>query len=146
MLRGMDRKLHEGFLFGGVIMSSVLPSIGYKTVFNSIIWFTIVYMIGAYLRLYNPFSFSMRYYAYTTISVLILSLGSIPIMLKIGSIFGKFTPYFLVNGENKIFALMLALSCFMLFVNLNIKNYKFINLNSSACFGVLLIHANSAAM
>lgn len=146
MLKGMDRKLHKWFLFGGVIMFSVLPSMGFKTVFNSIIWFSIVYMMGAYLRLYNPFSVSARYYAYTTISMLILSLGSIPIMLKIGSIFGKFAPYFLVNGENKIFALMLSLSCFMFFINLNIKNYNFINIISSACFGVLLIHANSAAM
>lgn len=146
MLKVMDRKTHRWFLIGGIIMFSVLPSIGFKTVFNSIIWFSIVYMIGAYLKLYNPLAFSVRFYAFSTIAMLFLSLGSILMLLKIGSIFGKFAPYFLVNEENKVLALLLSLACFMFFVNLNMRNYKFINLISSACFGVLLIHANSAAM
>ena len=146
MLKAMDRKTHKLFLIGGIIMFSVLPSIGFKTVFNSIIWFSIVYLIGAYLKLYNPLAFSVRFYAFSTIAMLFLSLGSILMLLKIGIIFGKFAPYFLVNEENKVLALLLSLACFIFFVNLNIRNYKFINIISSACFGVLLIHANSAAM
>lgn len=146
MLRGINKRMHQFFLIGAIVMFSILPSIGFKTVFSSIIWFTIVYMLGAYIRLYYPETNSTQFYGYCTIVFLILSLGSIPIMLNVGNILGKFVPYFLVNEENKIFALALAVSCFIFFLKLKIESNKIINLVGSACFGVLLIHANSNAM
>ena len=146
MLIGMNKRMHQRFLIGAIFMFSILPSIGFRTVFSSIIWFTIVYMLGAYIRLYYNLAKSTQFYGYCSIALLILSLGSIPIMLKVGNMFGKFAPYFLVNGENKLFPLTLAVSWFMFFSNLKIGSNRVINLVSSACFGVLLIHANSNAM
>lgn len=146
MLSGMNKRMHQLFLIGAIAMFSILPSIGFRTVFSSIIWFTIVYMLGAYIRLYYNFAKSTHFYGYCSIALLILSLGSIPIMLKVGNVFGQFAPYFLVSGENKLLALLLAVSCFMFFSTLKMGSNRIINLVSSACFGVLLIHANSNAM
>lgn len=54
--------------------------------------------------------------------------------------------YFWVADSNKILAVAVAVSSFMLFKNLGIRYSKFINAVASAAFGVLLIHANSDTM
>lgn len=48
--------------------------------------------------------------------------------------------------SNKVLAVAVAVSSFMLFKNLGIRYSKFINAVASAAFGVLLIHANSDTM
>ena len=54
--------------------------------------------------------------------------------------------YFLLSDSNKALALSIAVSTFMFFKNVKIKNSKAINLLASTTFGVFLIHANSEAM
>lgn len=54
--------------------------------------------------------------------------------------------YFWVADSNKILAVAVAISSFMLFRNLGIRYNKVINAVASATFGVLLIHANSDTM
>lgn len=54
--------------------------------------------------------------------------------------------YYFVNNANKILAILLAISMFMLFKNIDIKYNKIINTISLSTFGVLQIHANSDAM
>jgi hypothetical protein len=54
--------------------------------------------------------------------------------------------YFFVSDCNKILAVMVAISSFSWFKNLNIPQSKFINMIAASTFGVLLIHSNSGAM
>lgn len=53
---------------------------------------------------------------------------------------------FFVSDSNKFFAVVVAVSTFLWFKNLNIPNSKVINAVGGSTFGVLLIHANSDAM
>lgn len=53
---------------------------------------------------------------------------------------------FFVSDSNKFFAVVIAVSTFLWFKNLNIPNSKVINAVGGSTFGVLLIHANSDAM
>lgn len=54
--------------------------------------------------------------------------------------------YYFVVDCNKIFAVTIATSLFMLFMNIEIKNSVIINTISASTFGVLMIHANSINM
>ena len=54
--------------------------------------------------------------------------------------------YFWVADSNKVLAVAVAVSSFMLFKNLGIRYSTFINAVASAAFGVLLIHAHSDTM
>lgn len=54
--------------------------------------------------------------------------------------------YFFMSDCNKLFAVLVAVSSFLWFKNLDIKHNKFINAFGAGTFGVLLIHANSDAM
>lgn len=53
---------------------------------------------------------------------------------------------YLVEDSNKFLALVVSISSFLWFKNINIPYNKYINLLGASTFGVLLIHANSNAM
>ena len=54
--------------------------------------------------------------------------------------------YYFVIDSNKFLSILLAVSAFLTFLNMNIKHSKMINMVASSVFGVLLIHANSDIM
>ena len=60
--------------------------------------------------------------------------------------FGNHGALVFVGESNKILAVMIAVSSFLWFKNLDIPYSKFINAVGASTFGVLLIHANSDAM
>lgn len=105
-------------------------------------------MIGGYIRINKNIIFDKRkLYIITTAMLIILSYASIIVIDLFNYISGKKLPiYYFVNNANKILAILLAISMFLLFKNINIKYNKIINTISLATFGVLLIHANSDAM
>ncbi len=51
-----------------------------------------------------------------------------------------------MSDSNKLFAVAVAVSSFLWFKNLDIKQSKLINALGAGTFGVLLIHTNSIAM
>lgn len=55
-------------------------------------------------------------------------------------------PIFLASDSNKIMAVAIAVSSFLLFKNMELKYNKLINMVGTSTFGVLLIHTNSTAM
>lgn len=73
-----------------------------------------------------------------------LSMLSVVAILYLGDYLGKQLPqYYMVIDSDKPLALLVAVSTFMFFKNLNIPYSKFINIAGGASFGVLLIHTNS---
>lgn len=72
--------------------------------------------------------------------------GSIVLFDLIDRKYRFFSAYHMVYGCNKFLAVTCAISLFLLFKNIKIKNSIWINRISSTTFGVLLIHANSDTM
>lgn len=110
-------------------------------------WYATAYLIGGYIRLYPPPNLD------TFRSGLILSVlsifcvcGSIVLFDLIDRKYRFFSAYHMVYGCNKFLAVTCAISLFLLFKNIKIKNSICINRISSTTFGVLLIHANSDTM
>lgn len=111
--------------------------------YNRFIWLLIVYMIGAYLRLY-PLQKKTKPGFWLCISLSVFALMECAIL-----ILERFQPFFnkigIVNGNyfwrpNTILMVALSLSVFLCFSFIHIRPNKFINLLASTTFGIYLLH------
>lgn len=74
----------------------------------------------------------------------VLSVVGMALTLWLNVKFGwKNSPYWLVMDSNAPLALLLGVSSFLFFKNIQLKHSSFINAVASTTFGVLLIHANT---
>ena len=111
---------------------------------SNLTWFIFLYLCAAYIRYYKEdFNRSISFYSIFTISVFLLIILSVFLF----DFLGKWKQKFLSNYDyflpmNSIFIFILSISTLILFSKINIGNIKWINIISSATFGVYLIHDN----
>ena len=150
LIHSLTEKEHFWLMVWCISVYVVLPSFA-KThvVFNYVTWFSILYVIASYIRLYPKDWFnSTKSTGLLAGASLLLSWASIIILAAFSRIIGKDVTlcYFFVSDSNKILALTTGISGFLFFRNLKIANSRKINTMAEATFGVLCIHANSDAM
>lgn len=143
LVKNMSEKMHIRLLLIVVfayVFIGTIPGAGVSM--NYVSWYVVLYFISSYVRL-HPKKIFDNTLLWGIMSLLLLALSAISILvcLKIGK-----GMYFLLSDSNKALALAIAVSTFMFFKNVKIKNSKAINLLASTTFGVFLIHANSEAM
>lgn len=110
-------------------------------------WYVTLYFVGSFLRLYpNKYTQQIKYALLTLLYSLALLFTSIVVVDYIGSRLGFYDYYYLCNDSHKLLAFICALSLFMLFNNIDIKNSKIINSVAGTTFGVFLIHTRGDAM
>lgn len=128
----------------------ILPSFAKATVvFNYVTWFSILYIIASYIRLYPPKWFeNQKIVGIIAGASLLLSWMSVVFLAALSRKYEKSIgiAYFFVSDSNKILALSTGVSAFLFFKNLKMGYSKIINKIAASTFGVLLIHANSKAM
>ena len=129
-----------GFL---LFFYTLLPSFIISIKFNYVTWFSIIYLIAAYIRLYPvPLFDNRNFWLASSIACFLASCASV---LFFAFVF-KSSFYWFLADSNKILAVATAVSLFLLFKNIKLKYNPVINLLAQSVFGVLLIHANSNAM
>lgn len=116
--------------------------------FNYIGWFCVVYLIGAYFRLYPKRIFQKtEFWGAASVVCIILSIASALVIQFANTRFGlKLDPLHFVHDSNKIMAVLTSISTFLFFKNVKIRNSSVINTVASSIFGVLLIHTISYEM
>lgn len=128
----------------------MLPSFAKaNVVFNYITWFSVLYVIASYIRLYpKDWINNTRVTGLLAGISLLFSWVSIVALAVFSRVAGKEVGicYFYVSDSNKVLALATGVSIFIFFKNLKIGNSKLINIIATSTFGVLLIHANSDTM
>lgn len=120
-----------------------------NVVFNYITWFSILYVIASYIRLYPKEWFGDAKVTGSIVGAsLLLSWASIIVLAMLSRMVGKGVGlcYFFVADSNKVLALATGVSAFLFFKNLKMGYSKTINTIAASTFGVLLIHANSDTM
>lgn len=141
-IRNMTKKQHACLIALLLFIYTCLGMIGYVT-YNYLSWFCTLYFISSYIRLYGLLhNESVRFWGWTTCAVFLLSVFSI----FVPAIIGRETTYYFVADSNHILALLLAVSSFMWFKNLDIKQNRFINMIGASTFGVFLIHTRGEEM
>lgn len=145
LIHNMTKRQHEILLFLLLGMYTFLGSVPkFGIAMNYVTWFGIVYLISSYLRLYpHPIMSKKKLWMIVTFASIFLAVCSMVVM---SYLFGFKGPQFFVSDSNKIFAVVVAVSSFLWFKNMNIGYSKVINAIGASTFGVLLIHANLDAM
>ena len=149
LVQNMNKRQHFSLVALCLLVYSVIGTIPWFGVtFNYVTWFVVLFFISSYLRLYSESWFnntrlwgglSVLSVAVSVFSVLILTYWEV----KTGRTGWH---YFFVVDSNKILAVITAVTSFMFFLNLKIKNNRLINSIGASTFGVLCIHANSDTM
>lgn len=145
MIKNISKKEHLILIIGLVIFWSIFPSaFGTIVEFSNIGWFMTLYFIASYIRLYKNELFedyklnrNLSFILYALIIGIILFFD---FMSLNNPNFYSGTTFFL--EMNKLPILLVSISMFLWFKNMNIKNSKFINTLSTSMFGVYLIHDN----
>lgn len=143
LVQNMNKTQHSLLLILLLSCYTLLGSVpSFKVSFNYITWFGIIFLIASYIRLYPMPLFKRKsFWGWMTLFLMVLALTSVAVLQRL---FGA--SYFFMSDCNKFFAVTIAVTSFLWFLNLNIKYNQVINSFGAATFGVLLIHANSDAM
>ena len=149
LVRNMNKRQHELLLFlllGCYTLLGSIPSFDVR--FNYITWFCILFLLASYIRLYPRRIYEKKkLWGWLLLVSMVLAMSSVVVLLNIMGNEGTYKlRCFFVSDCNKIFAVTIAVSSFMLFKNLKIPQNKLINAIGGSTFGVLLIHANSDAI
>ena len=115
---------------------------------NYVTWFVVVYFIGSYIRIYPKKLWNNRkIWCWMAVLSAGLSAASVVACTWLGyRMSGKQLAYVFVVDANTFPAVVTAVSAFLCFKNLEIKNSPIINKIAGSAFGVLLIHAGGDAM
>lgn len=104
---------------------------------NNLSWFVLIYLIGAYIRLYDFNSFSkntIKWFSVLGYIIFIILSCGITYMSQYNSSLFKFVNK--ISSMNSIIVLIEAVLIFMVLKNLEIKNNKFINIFGKSSIGV----------
>lgn len=143
LINNIGKYLHQKLIFLCLFIYTfwyMFP--GIRVSYNYVTWFIVLYLLSSYIRLYPLQRLKSYHWGYLTLLLICVSSASVVILryMEYGN------PFFFVSDSNAILALLTALSSFMYFKDLKIRQNKYINTIATSCFGVLLIHANSDAM
>jgi len=146
LIKSLSKKQYKTLLCLLFFLYTIISTFAFHNTFSELGWYCTVYFIAAYLRHYPVRKLGNSFWGMIFIFSMMITMVSILIVDYIGSRFGFYGYYHMINNAQKLFAVTGAVSMFMWFKDLKLKQSKFINVVASATFGVLCIHANSDQM
>ena len=156
LLKQLDKNNHLRLILLCFISDSVFQTvICVPDAFTYVGLFMYVYLIGAYIRRYRDGDYKKTNFEESlfvtgsgkwAFGMLLISWTSILCGLIVFKFTGHKIIHMFTGQSNRILAIATAVCSFAFFVNINIKQSKFINTVAKSVFGVLLIHANSLTM
>lgn len=143
LIRNMNKVQHLSLMLLLLFGYSIEAFVRFKVQFNYFTWFCVLYIVASYLRFY-PLNIK-REKMFWGIAAL-TSIGAAVSSVVVLSIIKPGAAYAFVADVNQPLALLVAVTTFMYFKNLNIHYNKWINTIASTTFGIYIIHTNSGAM
>lgn len=129
-----------------VFVWCIIPTVmGGNLAYSNLGWFIVLYLIASYIRLHLdecivPIGRAFGV-AIISFSLLVISVILFDVLGMKYSLFWEQATYF--AGMNKLPILVCAISLFLGFQSLSLRNNRLINVIASATFGVYLIHDNA---
>jgi hypothetical protein len=145
LIKNLSKNQYRTLLCLLLFLYTIISTFAFHNTFSELGWYCTVYFIAAYLR-YYPVKKLENFWGMIFFLSMAITMASILVVDYIGSRFGFYGYYHMINNAQKLFAVTGAVSMFMWFKNLKLKQNNFINTVASATFGVLCIHANSDQM
>lgn len=147
LVHALHKKQHLLLIGLCLFVYSVLGLV-FTLKYNYVTWFSIIYLIGSYLRLHEETWFnSKKFWGTASVFALLASFGSVLVCAFIHEKIGlDIHYYYFVADSHRPLAVLMAVCSFMYFKNIKIGYKPWINTVAASAFGVLLIHANSNTM
>lgn len=149
LIKNMDKKSHIWLLFLCLVIYSILckmPIIPISLNYNYVSWFIIIYLIGAYLRLYPYHEEDVTFWRKMTFIAIVLAIVSVLTRVSIGYYTQvectRDMVYYYVEDSNALLAVAVSVCLFMSFKYTKLRHNKLINIVGGGTFGILLIHDN----
>ena len=120
VVNSISKRQHQALTALCLAVYRIFAKVGFITL-NYVAWFMFLHIIASF----------------------VLSVASVLLVRRAGLISLKF---WFVSDSNAPLAICTGITSFMFFKNLKVKQSKLINTIASTTFGILLIHAHSAAM
>lgn len=144
LLQNINQKQHQyliGLLAFLYVFLGTMPK--FSVVMNYVSWFSFLYIVAAYVRLYP---IKNRKWGLWTAFFILIAMVSVITCLFLSEKFNKQMAYRFVSDSNTFPAFTIGFCSFMSFKDLKIKQSGVINIIGGSTFGVLCIHANSNTM
>lgn len=149
--RGMDQPLYRRFLLTMMVIFSAIPTVFgllYNTTegmlyYNRLIWLSIMYCAGGYLRLYgSPLTRSLQSSALLSAGAFLVLAVSIVLIDVFGSFFAALgtTEQAYLWPPNTVPMVLLSVGVFGIFLNLKMKPHPIVNRIGRATMGIYLLH------
>lgn len=150
-IHNVKKEVLRNFILTAILLWSIIPTffgIFYNNpekllYYNRFIWLIVIYIIGAYIRLYGISFFEKKgrkaLTALTSFATLILSIFIIYNLKNVSDLFKEVDVAYLWR-PNTIPILILSISIFEIFKNLKIGHSKIINLFASTTLGIYMLH------
>lgn len=149
LVERMDGRMHRRLVLFLLTVYTLLGTVPkFHVSFNYVTWFSILYFVSSYIRLYGLFPrLRHDHWGWLTLASIVLSMLGCVGMIWLHELLPiPLAPYWLVADSNKLLAVTTAVCSFMYFKDLRIPQSRIINTVSASTFGVLCIHANSDTM
>ena len=152
LLRNINKRQHQWLILLLLFIYTVHGSVPkfLNVNMNYVSWFSVLFFIAAYLRLYPIKENNTKFWGWLTlISFCLSSIGILLlnyVQVKLGIDAKVQSSYMLIQDSNAFLALTNGITSFMWFKSMKIGPIKWINVIAASAFGVLLIHANSNTM
>lgn len=141
MVRHFTQRQHVWCMAWCLLVYALMSKVGMIRL-NYVVWFSVLHVIASYIRFYGlPREKDTSLWCWLTLSSVVLAMLSVVAIRMTGR-----GAYFLVSDSNAPLALLVGITSFMLFKNIQVPQSRLINTVAASTFGVLLIHANSNAM
>lgn len=139
------------FIFGLLFVMTGCGTFFYAKTMNEPLWYATLYFIAAYIRFYPKkymcnLKLNIALLITSVIMAVLICVGSIWMAHYTGNLkFVGLRSYFVIDS-NKILAVLIGVSSFLVALNMPKFYNRFINIAAAGTFGVLLIHASSETM
>lgn len=146
MLHHITREQHLGLISFLLMIWSVLPTfLELDICYSQLGMFLLLYIMAAYVRLYPEREWLKRFgkmrYFLASYGLIFLTVLFFDLLEYLIPEFSLDMEYF--GGQNKITTFICAFAMFIAFLNLEVKQNKWINRVAVTTFGVYLLHDNT---
>ena len=142
-IKNIDKEKLKKLIIILIIILMIIPGFTTsKLALDNLIYFIFYYILGAYIFLYGDDIKKYNYKNFTIIFYIITILYSVScrFLSQYVSALGNYINHF--SGISSVLILFISYNLFMWFLNVHIKQNKFINTIASTTLGIYLIHDN----
>lgn len=145
LIKNMTQRQHLLLTALMLLFYTILGSVpGYDVSFNYVTWFGVIYLIASYIRMYPQNLFNdKRFWMIVSLTAILIGIANAIVTCIRPNIF-----VYVFGGDYsyKLLPIVIAVSSFLWFKNINIGYSRIINIIGGTTFGIFLIHDNSVAM